>query len=51
MTTRQKRILWLALWLNLLINGACLTTCLWSDYQMDRAGISVDAILAKHGNK
>lgn len=47
MTGLQKRILWVALWLNLIINGACLGACLWSDYQMEKDGISIEAILTK----
>lgn len=47
MTRLQKRILWAALWLNLVINGACLGACLWSDYQLEKAGISIETILAE----
>lgn len=51
MSNLQKRILWAALWLNIVINGACLASCLWSDYQLEKAGISIEAILAEQGRK
>ena len=45
MTDRQVRILVVMAWLCVVVNGACLAACLYSDHLAEEAGISVERII------
>lgn len=51
MTELQKRILYAMTVLCIVVNSCCLGICLWSDYQLEKSGISIEAILAEQGRK
>ena len=46
MTTIQKRRLWAVATCSFVFNLSCLGFCYWNDSEMEKAGISIEAILA-----
>ena len=47
MTTLQKRILWAVAMFSFVFNLSCLGFCYWNDNEMEKEGISIEAILAE----
>lgn len=47
MTTFQKRILWAVAMFSFVFNLSCLGFCYWNDSEMEKDGISIEAILAE----
>lgn len=48
MTSGQVRILVFMAWLCVVVNGACLGLCVWSDHEAEKAGVSVQTVLARY---
>ena len=47
MSSTQKRILWAVAMFSFVFNLSCLGFCYWNDNEMEKAGISIEAILAE----
>lgn len=47
MTSLQKRILWGMAAFSFMFNSCALGFCLWSDHDLEKRGISIEAILAE----
>lgn len=49
MTRLQTRILWAVAVFSIVFNMCCFSFCMWSDYQLEKVGISIETILAEGG--
>ena len=47
MSTFQKRILWAVAMFSFVFNLSCLGFCYWNDSELEKDGISIEAILAE----
>ena len=47
MSNTQKRILWAVAAFSFVFNLSCLGFCYWNDHEMEKAGISIEALLAE----
>lgn len=47
MSSLQKRILWAVAVFSFVFNACCLGFCSWNDSEMEKNGISIEAILAE----